>query len=142
MLCKVYLYAEREKPYGDVARICICRTSISASNQNEAEPVRTDGLALWTPGIYLRGISSHGRALASHARGTGIDTLILQPFASALTYALQSRRRMRTYPDTSFLCPPRPLEGAHGLAGGCVIPAQPLALVYTKTLRVPLDRTD
>ena len=46
-------------------------------------------LVFWT---LWRGISSNGRALASHARGTGIDTLILQEIViSSINFVLVIR---------------------------------------------------
>ena len=39
---------------------------------------------LTLPRLHHRGTSSNGRALASHARGTGIDAPVLQPLANIL----------------------------------------------------------
>ena len=42
---------------------------------------------------YHRGISSNGRALALHARGTGIDTRILQQLIIDILYRIMNYTR-------------------------------------------------
>ncbi len=91
----------------------------------------------WSRGSGKRGCSSNGRALAQHARGTGIDTLHLHFLLSSCTeqlfpvpvggrhcckgrhlWSIPVLRKLLTFPDQSTVIHCNPLCNPLGTEGG------------------------